>query len=100
MRRPQGQATLVGPYHFDPSQPGVPKGLSENGTLDTFKCGHCQYIVHVQPQCDAADAGGLCKCCMRLICLKCVDKGTCTPWEVAIEAAESRQAALRSYGLA
>ena len=99
MRSPQGQATLVGPGYMESGRPAGPAGLRDNGVCDTFTCGHCQFLVHVPPKADAADLGGLCKQCMRLVCPKCLDKHTCTPWELAIEAMEARQDALRSYGL-
>ncbi len=65
--------------------------------IDTFSCRHCQRVVHVPPRCDPADMGGLCKQCMGLVCPRCYDKGTCTPWEVELERREGRDAALRSY---
>ncbi len=73
--------------------------LGACGEADTFTCGHCQHIVHVPVRADPASMGGLCKTCMRLICPKCVDKRTCTPWEKAFEEMEARQDALRSYDL-
>lgn len=95
MRNPQGQATLVGPK-FIGKTPAAPTALQTENECDTFTCGHCQRIVHVPVRCDPADLGGLCKCCMRLVCPNCVGK-SCTPWEKAIEAMEARQHALRSY---
>lgn len=65
---------------------------------DTFTCFHCNTVVHVQPKCDPADLGGMCKICMRLICPSCVDKG-CNPFEKKLEAWEARERALRSYGV-
>ena len=87
MLKPQGYATLVGP-----ASPAL--------EADTFTCGHCQYVVHVRPLADAADSGGLCKCCMKLICGPCVDKGTCTPWEKTFEKMEARDRFLKSAGIA
>lgn len=99
----QGYAQVIGP-------PGrlIPKGprardagldaLAQHGECDTFTCGHCQRVVHVPPRCDPADMGGLCKVCMAPICPRCLDKG-CTPFEKALELAEVRAVALRSYGL-
>ena len=98
MRKPQGQAVLVGPSTVGDTPVG-PKPLQSESACDTFTCGHCQRVVHVMARSDPADSGGLCKCCMRLICPPCVEKGTCTPWEKAMEAAEARQDALRSYGV-
>ncbi len=92
MRNAQGYATVVGgPSHTADGQPAGPPGLVTDGECDTFTCGHCQRLTHVLPLMDAADLGGLCKCCMRLICGKCVDKGLCTPWEVMIERMEDKQ---------
>lgn len=85
MRSPGGYATLT-----DPEQ---------TREADTFSCFHCQRIVHVRPLTDAADAGGLCKVCMKLICGPCVDAGSCVPWERTFEKIEARDRALRSYGM-
>lgn len=85
MRQPQGYATLT-----DPS------GVVE---ADTFSCHHCQRIVTVPPRADPADLGGLCKTCMKLICPRCVDLRTCTPWEESMARMEAREAARRSYGI-
>ena len=84
---------------METGRPAGPAGLRDNGVCDTFTCGHCQFLVHVPPKADPADMGGMCKCCMRLICGKCVDKGTCTPWEKAIEASEARDRFRREAGL-
>lgn len=63
-----------------------PNGIvREHGT---FTCAHCQQIVPVKPFCDAADAGGMCKSCMGLICSHCVDIGACDPIEKKIERVE------------
>ena len=48
---------------------------------DTFTCNHCQKVTFVWPGQSAYDMGGGCRICNSLICSKCVDKGTCTPWE-------------------
>jgi hypothetical protein len=86
MRRAQGYATIT--------EPG--KRLVE---MDTCQCGHCQRLTHVKPKQDPAELGGLCKCCMRLICGPCVDKGTCDVFEKKLERAEASYHARRSYGL-
>lgn len=96
MRKPQGYATLVGPPS---SLAGQRTPLEVNGEVDTFTCGHCQHIIHVPPKADPANVGGLCKQCMTLICPSCVDKMTCTPWELQMQIMEARYAARRSYGL-
>ena len=86
MRRPQGYALLTDPE----------KGIKE---ADTFSCSHCNRIVHVKPKADPADMGGLCKCCMRLICPACVGKA-CDVLERKLERQEASYQARRSYGLA
>src|ERR1700693_4468590 len=77
--------------------------ITVNGTLidseveiDCFTCAHCNFIVAVKPFCDAADAGGLCKNCMGLICGKCVDRGICIPIEKALELDYARAAFRKS----
>jgi len=85
MRNPGGYATL-----------SEPDGVKES---DTFTCNHCQYIVHVKPLIAPEEFGGLCKFCMKLICPKCVGKGSCTPWEKKMEKWEARDRFLRSAGL-
>ncbi len=52
---------------------------------DTFTCNHCQRVTFVWPGMSAYDLGGGCRICNKLICSKCVDKGTCTPWEEQME---------------
>lgn len=78
MRRPQG-------YHVT---------IDVNGQAserDTFQCGHCQYIVDVEPFSDPVDMGGLCRVCDRLICRQCVDSTEgCAPFEKEIERIERR----------
>lgn len=64
---------------------------------DTFTCQHCNHIVIVRPKCDPADLGGMCRLCMKMICPKCVDVGTCDPIEKKLERWEARDRALRSY---
>jgi hypothetical protein len=84
MRKPQGYATIIDP---------------ESGTqeLDSFTCGHCQHITHVKAGERPEDMGGLCKCCMTLICKHCVGK-PCSPFLEQVERMEAKQDALRSYG--
>ena len=55
---------------------------------DTATCQHCNRVFYVKPLCDPADAGGLCKSCMGLICPACVDLGGCDPTEKKIERIE------------
>jgi hypothetical protein len=92
VRNPQGYATLTdsaSPYR-------TTEAMQE---CDTFTCGHCNCIVHVPVKADPAVVGGMCKQCMTLICPRCVNKLTCTPWEHAMQIMEAKDAALRSYGL-
>lgn len=60
----------------------------------TFTCAHCQRVKRVEPFCDPADLGGLCKTCMGVICETCVG-GVCDPIMKKIErqekAAQSRR---------
>ena len=67
--------------------------------VESFTCGHCNFVTKIKPRCDPADAGGLCKRCMRLICKGCAGAMRCDPIEKKLERAEARQEALRSYGL-
>lgn len=66
---------------------------------DTFTCSHCQRITVLRPMCDPTEAGGLCKCCMGLICGPCVDRGGCDPIEKKLARAEASYNARRSYGI-
>jgi hypothetical protein len=66
---------------------------------DSFTCGHCQTVVFVAPRQKGEDVGGLCKCCMRLICGPCVDKGTCDVFEKKLERMEAHDRFLRQAGL-
>lgn len=66
--------------------------------VDTVTCAHCCRIVKVRSKLD--DVGGFCRMCMKPVCAECVDKGTCTPFEKKLEAAEAAYHALRSYGWA
>ena len=52
---------------------------------DTFTCNHCQKVSFVWTGMDPYEIGGGCRICHGLICSKCVDKGTCTPWVEQME---------------
>lgn len=67
--------------------------------MDSMTCGHCQFVTFIPAGADPADLGGLCKVCMRLICARCTAKGSCTPFEQALEKSEARGRFLRSAGL-
>ena len=89
MRNPQGYAQIVGPadsVEFKDEYGTVIK----DGESDTFTCGHCGKIVHVPPRTDPSSIGGGCRVCDSLICLHCVDKGTCRPLEKWLEDMENR----------
>ncbi len=62
----------------------------ESTECDTFTCNHCQRVTFVRPRADPFELGGGCRICQGLICSKCVDRGTCTPWEKQMEIAESK----------
>lgn len=98
MRNPGGYGMLITPdkavVHFDGRRREVNAGTHE---VDTFTCFHCGRVKHVKPKMDAADLGGLCKVCMKLICEHCVGKG-CDPFEEKLKRSEARDRALRSYG--
>jgi hypothetical protein len=65
---------------------------------DTFTCGHCNKIVVVTPNSNLDEVGGMCRCCMKLICPTCVSAGICKTIEQRLEEDEARYHALRSYG--
>lgn len=85
MRRPGGYACII-----DPDD-----GVRE---CDTFTCAHCQRITHVRAKARPEDVGGLCKCCMGLICPRCLSK-PCVPFLKKLEQAEASYHARRSYGI-
>ncbi len=94
MRNPGGYIAVFSPdrrYDFITSD----RKKFEGKEHDTFSCQHCNHVVVVKPYCDAADAGGLCKQCMGLICGPCVDAGECTPLLKRIEQMEDRGRFLR-----
>ena len=102
MRRPGGYAFVTNPepgllrLDADGQQKSVGAGVVE---FDTYSCGHCGSVRHVMAKERPEDTGGLCKCCMKLICPKCLSTGRCDPLEKKLERAEARDIALRSYGL-
>jgi len=75
MRNPGGYL-----HSFDPD------GIRQES--DTFTCFHCGKVVIVKPKCDPADLGGFCRLCTKMICPRCVDKGTCDPFEKKLEREE------------
>ena len=91
MRNPHGYTTVSGDLaRKDPTL--VEQGFRHTeAEIDTFRCEHCHRHVHVPVKGDPYDIGGFCRQCMEPICPKCVEKGTCTPWERKMEEAEARQ---------
>lgn len=85
MRKPQGLATWT-----------TPEGKQVEA--ETFTCGHCQKIVFVKPKCDPADAGGLCKLCMTLICPKCAGDTKCDIFEKKLLRLEARDRLMQAMG--
>jgi hypothetical protein len=90
MRNPGGYALVISPVpsalQFDGRREQMRAGVFET---DTFSCGHCGRITHVQPMVDAADVGALCKKCMKVVCRKCVNEGrrtglSCDPVEAKL----------------
>ena len=68
---------------------------------DTITCGHCNRIVLVKPGTastvyvfpqmagpDKEEPGAFCRMCMKPVCLRCHDVGTCAPLMKQIEAME------------
>lgn len=74
-----------------------PEGIVDE--RDSFSCGHCNRVVVCGHKDRAADVGGFCKLCTKLVCGPCVDDGRCTPLEERLQAMERRSDALRSYGM-
>lgn len=99
MRNPGGYATMADPTPFQAKgeHPGI-ESLKRFGEADTITCGHCQFVVHL-PVKGIENVVGGCRVCDRMICMHCVDKGTCTPWEEAMAKREAKDAARRSYGI-
>lgn len=85
MARPGGYAILTSPG-----------GVRE---WDTFTCCHCNCVVTIPNRAKAEDCGGFCRRCMKATCGPCADKGTCTPFEKQLEAAERRDRLLRQIGV-
>ena len=89
MLRPQGYAQFI-----------APEQVVER---DTCTCGHCNRVIFVKPRSASTvyliqhrdgrwteEAGAFCRVCMRPVCLRCHDVGTCTPMERMIEQMEAR----------
>lgn len=80
MLKPGGYATIV----------------SDGPTIerDTCSCGHCGRVIFVKPGSASTvyliqhrdfrwteEPGACCRVCMRPVCLRCHDRGTCRPLE-------------------
>lgn len=66
---------------------------------DTVTCFHCQRLVSYQTRGQFAERSGGCRVCGKVICLLCVEVGTCTPWEKQMQASEERARFRREAGL-
>lgn len=99
--RPQGYAVITTPEPTQARLDGFQCVQAREGAneFDTFGCGHCNRIIHVQARQRPEELGGLCKQCMRAICPGCVDRGHCDPFERKLERWEDRERTLRSYGV-
>lgn len=74
-----------------------PDGVTETST---FTCAHCGGIVLVPPKADINQLGGYCHPCgMKMICPRCVAKGSCDPLEQKLRRMEASYHARRSYGI-
>lgn len=70
-----------------------------NREYETFTCFHCQHLIHFATRAQLSERSGGCSMCSRVICLPCVEKGSCTPWEKQIEHMENRERFRRQAGL-
>lgn len=98
LRSPGGYAVIV-----DPDQ---------TIERDTISCGHCGQIIFVKPGTVntvylithrdsrvTEEPGAFCRVCMKSVCLRCDDIGTCTPLEVWLERQEAAGRLRRSVGV-
>lgn len=92
MRNPKGYALIIDPTDTN---------LWER---DTATCCHCNAIIFVKPGTAntvyeiqqpeghwTEEAGASCYRCMKPVCLRCCDKGTCTPLERMLEEWEGKK---------
>ena len=63
---------------------------------DSTTCAHCQKVTFVKPFQDPTDLGGFCRQCMKNICSRCADGGTCTPWEKQMEIREAHDSLIKA----
>lgn len=102
MRKPQG-------YAFESDEILAEKLFSQGLTRvqledaargrewDTITCNHCQHVVRFQTRAQYAERVAHCRLCDKDICLRCHDKGQCTPFEEKIREQETRAANRRAY---
>jgi hypothetical protein len=93
----------------DPDGPSIER--------DTITCFHCQHVIHVKPGSAQTvyllpphlgaplgtpwreEMGGGCYTCQRPICLACIEKGGCDPWERQLDRIEARVRLHRAVGI-
>jgi hypothetical protein len=73
-----------------------PEGIVEE---DAFVCQHCSRMITRPGGVSMDEVSGGCGVCGKIICLPCVNVGTCTPFEKRLERMEARGRFLRSAGL-
>lgn len=66
---------------------------------DTYKCAHCDAIIHAPVNRKFEEVGDFCRSCMKTICARCAEKRVCSPLMKKIEAMEEAYHARRSYGV-
>jgi len=61
--------------------------------LATFTCNHCSYVTELAKFERPADAGAICKGCMKPICLRCAGERVrgvkCDPWDAKLARLEA-----------
>lgn len=93
-------AILPGRYLNRGGQTGELEVFGEQAKVcSTFTCQHCQKVTFVRAGCNPTDLGGFCWKCDQLICPKCVNKGTCDPWEEQMKRMEARYEFRKSAGI-
>jgi len=98
MLKPQGYVTVVG------ERPML--------EYDSVTCGHCNAVILVKPGTAATvylypqmvgpakeEAGAMCRVCMSKVCLRCHDRGICTPLMRRIEDMEERRRTWHEAGV-
>lgn len=84
MRGLSGYATITSPE-------------GQRREADTFTCGHCNRIVHINYKTPLDALGGRCAVCDTLICPRCIKSGRCDPFEEKLKRMEHRDMVRRSY---